>query len=406
VIIVARSWRISAVYTAVAALVLTAGIAAPPGRAQAGPGATQGTSLAPRPEPTLPTNAVPGSTPDRRAAWERLAPQAKQQALTQFRELVGPRLQIDADTARSRTATAPTLAQALSGKAGVAASVKPRFARGAPVVRGLDAQGTQFSDPDSDGLDQAFEAAVADAFTPYYHVSSGEKPYTGFATFYDWPPQTVAQVFGPVPPISYFRVQPLGFGTDSAGTPVSILRIDYLTLWNRDDGFDTFGVCGAAIGLVESLAGIGFVTEGHDLDNERSAALVAAPIPPSGGYSLDPASYGIYSYYTAAHEGFFGGDSSTYYDFNPPVPAGMHIELGLARSKHSTYTFNPDWHPVIWPDHGHGLLHHRLALLRLHHRLLHVPDLPLPGRRGVLRLPGGALRRARRVLRGNPHRCR
>jgi hypothetical protein len=261
---------------------------------------------------------------------------------------------MDVDKIQARRTIPPTVAQALSGTAKVSATataaVMPTFTRGAAVVRGSDARGTLFSDPDGDGLDQAFEAAVADAFTPYYHVSAGEEPYTGFATFYDSPPQRVAQVFGPVPPISYFRVQPLGFGTDAAGTPVSILRIDYLTLWNRDDGFDTFGVCGAAIGLVESLIGIGFVTEGHDLDNERSAALVAAPIPPSGGYNLDPASYGIYSYYTAAHEGFFGGDNSTYYDFNPPVPAGMHIELGLARSKHSTYTFNPDWYPVIWPE--------------------------------------------------------
>jgi hypothetical protein len=82
---------------------------------------------------------------------------------------------------------------------------------------------------------------VADVFTPVYHVSAGENAGTGFATFFDAVPQNVAQVFGSVPPINYFRVQPLGFGTDSAGAPVGVLRIDYLTLWNRDDGFHSAG---------------------------------------------------------------------------------------------------------------------------------------------------------------------
>lgn len=300
------------------------------------------------PDPALPESAVPGSTQQRRAAWQRLTPKARQETIARFQELVGSRMRIDRDRITPRPA-APTVAQVLSGTAAKVTAGAPRFTTdklGLPTSRSPGV----LSDLDNDGLDQEFEAGVADAFTPNYHVSYGEEAGTGFATFYDWVPQTVAQVFGPVPPISYFRVKPVGFGTDGAGTPVGILRLDYLTLWNRDDGFDLFGVCGAAVDLVESLIGIDFLTGGHPLDNERSAALVAAPVPEPGVYNTDPGSYQLYSYYTAAHEGMFGGDNSTYYSFNPPVPAYNHIELGLSRSKHATYTFNPDLHPVIWPE--------------------------------------------------------
>lgn len=310
------------------------------------------TGLASRPDLTLPKSAVPGSTPQRRAAWERLSPQDKQEMLARFRALVGSRMRIDRDSVSPHSA-APTVAQVLSGAARSTTPTgagTPNFATGKLGSSMLQSPGVQFDDPDSDGLDQAFEAGAADAFTPYYHVSAGEQPGTGFATFYDSVPQTVAQVFAPVPPISYFRVQPLGFATDSTGTLVGVLRIDYLTLWNRDDGFDLFGICGAAISLVESLIGIDFLTGGHSLDNERSAALVAAPVSPSGGYNEDPGSYQLYSYYTAAHEGTFASDNSAYYFFNPPVPAHNHIQLGLSRAKHATYTFNPDWYPVIWPE--------------------------------------------------------
>jgi hypothetical protein len=65
---------------------------------------------------------------------------------------------------------------------------------------------------------------------------------TGFATFGDYLPQTVQQVFGPVPPFSYFRVQTLGVGS-AGGVPVGVMRLDYLTLWNRDDGLDVSGYC-------------------------------------------------------------------------------------------------------------------------------------------------------------------
>jgi hypothetical protein len=348
----ARDRRRAMTYLTIAGLALAVIVSPPVGDpAAAASRDDRSIGLPSRPDQTLPKSAVPGSTQQRRAAWQRLTPTARQETIARFQELVGSRIRVDRDKIAPRPA-APTVAQVLSGTASATAKATtgtPRFTTGERELPTSQLPGL-LSDLDNDGLDQGFEAGVADAFTPYYHVSYGEEFGTGFATFYDWVPQTVAQVFGPVPPISHFRVKPAGFGTDSAGTPVGILRVDYLTLWNRDDGFDLFGVCGAAVSLVESLIGIDFLTGGHWLDNERSAALVAAPVPEPGVYNPDPNSYQIYSYYTAAHEGTFGGDNSTYYFFNPPIPAHNHIELGLSRSKHATYTFNPNWYPVIWPE--------------------------------------------------------
>src|SRR5262249_22236952 len=152
------------------------------------------------------------------------------------------------------------------------------------------------------------ESDVGDVFTPFYAVSGGENGGTGFATFGDYVPQTVTQVFGPVPPYSYFRVQPLGVGS-AGGVPVGVLRLDYLTLWNRGDGLDVSGYCVGGLVLMLGLIGLGagaFLDgfQAHWLDNERSAALVAAPLV-DGGYNPDPWAYSAYSYYTAAHEDTF-----------------------------------------------------------------------------------------------------
>jgi hypothetical protein len=72
--------------------------------------------------------------------------------------------------------------------------------------------------------------------------------------------------------------------------------------------------------------------------------LLAAPAV-NGGYNPDPGAYKLYTLYTAAHEGTFF-DQSSYYNFYSPVAAGEHIELDLSLSKHSTYTFNPDYYPI------------------------------------------------------------
>ena len=205
-----------------------------------------------------------------------------------------------------------------------------------PVPSGADA--------DADGLPESFENSVADSFTPFYHVSAYETD--NFATFVNSPTQTVAQRLGPNP-FSHFGVKPLGFAYNYWGQLVSVLRIDYLTLWDHDSGIVTGGNCAAFPGLTDITGAIG---QGHEFDNERSAVLVAAPVS-SYTYNLNPSAYSAYSYYTAAHE-FAPNDKSAYADFpTNPIPAGWHIHLALALSKHSTYTFNPDYLPLA-PDYA------------------------------------------------------
>ncbi len=86
----------------------------------------------------------------------------------------------------------------------------------------------------------------------------------------------------------------------------------------------------------------------HEFDQERSAALVAAPTTAGFQYATDPNAYQAYDYYTAAHEGTFT-DHSAYLGPSQPVPANNHLNLGFSRSKHGTYSFNPDGLPLI-PD--------------------------------------------------------
>jgi predicted Fe-S protein YdhL (DUF1289 family) len=122
----------------------------------------------------------------------------------------------------------------------------------------------QSGDADMDGLPEDFENAVADAFTPFYHVSTGEPD--GFAIFGNFVPQTVQQVFSPIPPISHFRVQPLGFAYNSYGQLVSVLRIDYLTLWNHDSGLVSGALCAYNLfGIDDIVAAL----SDHNLDEER-----------------------------------------------------------------------------------------------------------------------------------------
>jgi len=196
-------------------------------------------------------------------------------------------------------------------------------------------------DGDQDGLADQFENKVADAFTPFYHISAGEQDQ--FATFNDSTvaPETIKQLFGQTP-VSHFRVHKEGFATDAYGNTVGVLRIDYLTIWNYDDGLLSGAACAWDLfGLDDLIAAL----SGHYLDHERSNMLVAAPIS-GGDYSLDPGSYSLYNLYTAGHE-FTVGDTSMYLNFfYSPVPAYNHIELALSRSKHATYTFNPDYMPL------------------------------------------------------------
>ena len=98
-------------------------------------------------------------------------------------------------------------------------------------------------DNDHDGLPDDFEQQLADAFTPFYHVSRGETD--NFATFYDFVPMTPMQLLGPNP-FSYFRVKPMGFTILPDGFQYGAIQINYLTHWDHDSGLGIGGDCYAA----------------------------------------------------------------------------------------------------------------------------------------------------------------
>ncbi len=200
-----------------------------------------------------------------------------------------------------------------------------------------------FSDNDLDGLEDNFENNLADGFTPYYHVSGGENGGTGFATFNNSTPLTVSQLFGSVPPISYYRVKPLGTRYAN-GVPYGAIQLDYLTLWNKDDGLIASGWCYVSAGFF----GLAFDGLGdHNLDKERSAMLVAAPLV-NGGYDSNLQNYKIHGLFTAAHEDTPGFDQSLYFFPYTPINYGLTFNLSLSRSKHATYPFNPAGIPIFW----------------------------------------------------------
>jgi hypothetical protein len=228
---------------------------------------------------------------------------------------------------------------------------------------------------DGDGLSDNFKNQLADAFTPLYHVSAGEQGQ--FGTYADNPQKETFDVPNGQNPLSYFRVKRLAITTDENGVAQGFLRIDYLTLWNEDDGVVDTPACDVASAATGNYIGshakglppgagrsrgiaalvgalFGYEIEHlillighHMLDHEHSAVLVVAPAV-NGSYNLDPALYSAISYYTAAHEGLILFDHSMYLSPAQPVPAFNHISLSLSQSKHSTYAFNPDRYPLIW----------------------------------------------------------
>lgn len=199
-------------------------------------------------------------------------------------------------------------------------------------------------DADSDGLPDSFESALTDEFTPEYHIATAEPQH--FARFGDYQPQTVIQTVSPYSPISHYRVTPLG----TAGG-LGYLRVDYMTLWDNDGGFDYSSFCLANIALTEGTLGgdigaaidlVVYLLGSHSLDNERSAMLVAAPLA-NGSYNTDSTAYSIYSVFLSAHLGEPGDRSAFYAPVGGPIPAGgySHAQLSLSRSKHATDPFDP-----------------------------------------------------------------
>lgn len=194
-------------------------------------------------------------------------------------------------------------------------------------------------DNDFDTLPDHFENRVADLFTPVYHISAGETD--NFVLFADTTPQTIIQWFGQNP-LSYFRVVPAGFAYNPAGQLVSVLRIDYLSLWDHDSGLVGGFFCGGFGSFGIPLNELG----AHAIDNERSAVLVAAPVS-DFTYNQNPLAYGAYDYLTVSHEDKWPFEHRTFLGFWPPVPADGHLHLWQARSKHGTYHFDPDFTPIV-----------------------------------------------------------
>ena len=194
-------------------------------------------------------------------------------------------------------------------------------------------------DGDQDGLPDNFEDNLANAFTPQYHTSYDEPD--NYATMQDFVPQTLKHVFG-TNPVSHFRVTPVTITTNPHnGQLQSYLRIDYLTLWDHDSGL--VGGWGCWLGGLPFLSGV----LSHQLDDERSALLVSAPAPNGYTYNTDPNAYQSVSIYTAAHENTLV-DLSEYHDYpTTPMPAGFHVPLWSSLQKHSTYTFDPDFMPIL-----------------------------------------------------------
>ncbi|HEX3551804.1 MAG TPA: hypothetical protein VIA62_01070 [Thermoanaerobaculia bacterium] len=284
--------------------------------------------MSPLPTPTIakPAGALRGAKPESKAAYDNLTAAKRNQAFQKVRsrlaspqQLVKIKFSPQTSTGLRRVAAADVLTDPLATSADALAAVA------------LDA-----TDQDSDRLPDKFEKRLANAFTPFYFVSGGDPDV--FATFKDQSTLAIATLGQASPPISHYRVTPLGI-TGGMG----YLQIDYLTVWNRDEGLNVSTLCQVllpALGL--SIDGIG----SHDFDEERSAVLVGAPVA-SGTYATDAAAYKAFDYYLAAHEGVLPFDHSRYIQPTSPVPAGQHVKLGLSRSKHSTYPFNPDKFPIF-----------------------------------------------------------
>ena len=312
----------------------------------------------------VPSHAVPGSTPERRATLQRYSPAQREKMLAPVRAYLAERWKsrrqsLATGTLRTWRDIVISGAPASELETASLADFKFNFQHGSEgnatlpaTVREFRGQYPQSSggnavfglaadDLDLDGLTETFENQLADNFTPIYGVSGGEPSY--FARFGDYVPQTVIQRLGPVPPVSHFRVQPLGLTTDANGTLVYAMRIDYLTAWDSDGG-----LVGGGLWCLYSYFGLGSLVQeltDHELDNERSGMLVAAPAV-NGSYNPDPNAYSLYSVYLASHEGTFF-DHSVFADFSPAVPAGNHLNLLLSRSKHATYNFDPDYYPLF-----------------------------------------------------------
>lgn len=192
-------------------------------------------------------------------------------------------------------------------------------------------------DSDYDGMPDYLENKLDQFFIPYYYISAGEQPLTGFATFQDRSDiQQVLCSYSSRPPISHFQVRPLWISNGYCYCDITCL-----TLWNQDDGL--YESCGYAIwlfGIGDLMAGMG----DHPLDNEFSQVLLRAPIE-NNNYNEDASAYHIIRVITAAHFGTTCDQSRISIPIDYPPEA--HVNLWQSVSKHATYMGNPDGHPLL-----------------------------------------------------------
>lgn len=216
------------------------------------------------------------------------------------------------------------------------------------VINVMEQPPPPIQDADGDGLPDTLENQLANMFVPAYFVSAGEQTGTGLATFQDRSDQQVVQQVFPTSPatvITYYRVLPLGFSGQNG-----YIQLDYLTLWNRDDGLNIGGDCEFFLDLLAGLAGFDALRviqalSPHAIDNERSITRLVAP-KVAGSYNPDFSAYRSDFLYTVAHEDKIN-QIETLVQFTPPASPPFHLPLALARSKHSTYPFNPDHLPLL-----------------------------------------------------------
>jgi len=323
-----------------------------------------------RVEFNLPDNAVIGSTPERKAAWDALSEEEREElvklvgpyladALRKSKEsyeknewgsIIKPPSQINFvkwDGVSERIPTKNSLSQEVIQEFGNSWAVNEsldNWSANAVSVQSVPVGNMPVNMPTN------FSETLADLFTPYYRISYGETDQ--FATFQNNQTSLLVDQLKGQNPLSYYRVHPMGFATQN-GTKYGFFKIDYLTLWNHDSGLainpyaylnmwlDFFFCYDPPLAYV-ILAAIDAADRGHNYDPERSAVLVGAPVV-SNNYNPNPNAYYIYSVYAAAHEGT-QSNQSTY--SSPASPVQGHVELFLALRKHATYFGNPNGLPL------------------------------------------------------------
>lgn len=190
---------------------------------------------------TLPDNAVEGSTDERRNAYNNLSASEKTQVMQMAQGFVNNATPTQEANRSVNLSFVDKLgnSSAITTEASVedSSSFYGKIYK-APCSFNCPPPLPNNDDLDNDGLLDVFENSLADGFTPSYYISGGENSGTGFATFNNSVPQAISQEFGPTPPISHFRVKPLGFynRTNGNGIRYGLIQINYHTLWNKDDG--------------------------------------------------------------------------------------------------------------------------------------------------------------------------